>query len=1213
MLGEPKNQFSLTLAALSTGGRAKSKFLLWFALLLISTGDQCRGADVITYNIRGYFDGRDLLVIKSNTAQWHHLDFAAVGRYGGQDLATQISTTLNGVPQMTSYPWLPTWPEPAPAPITYQAYSSALTTLSPPLPVSPMTVTLTPVRARGSISIYQRPTFENDYTLILDFNDNSAWYADWYEAQITITPSATNLSFIPTSGPVVPELQALDAGMTSHMIPREIKAGMLALMKDGKLVFRNGYGWRDRGLTAVTHPDNLCTIASISKVITATAIQKLKDEGRLTSDMKVYPLVGILPYNGILGDSQITNITVQQCLDHTSGLADMGNHVHVAQEMGLNGPPEATDMISGMIAKPLTSPPGTVFRYTGSGYNYLGRVIEEITGKTFMRYLQEDLWGSYGITNIVLTRGRPENRPPWEIWYDAPETTRSAVDYPTNKLVTSVDGGQYYENQDAHAGLSASMLDLCRLMQHYFLAGSARGTGYGYGCVWGYGFFGGGPGNSSGIHQDVALNNNSLKALEFALAFNRQNLVNLAHDAIVNAANGITSWPAPGGGEIQWEQGEQSVSESTGSVAVHLVRSDLNWRQVKVSYTTYSRTAGVNDYAPQSGVLVFAPGETNKTVVVPITNHGHADPTKEFSLELISASGGAWLGERVTCMVYILDGGGPSLPVITSDPPNQTAMQGSNVTFSVSVSSGSHLTLQWLRNGEALSGATASLLTITNVQAALMGDYCVVAANSGGSITSAPANLLVLTPNNLQYGGLNADVYWGLPGGTVGELLGNVRYPDSADTNWVLTSSEIPGDCAERCGVRLSGFVIPPVSGDYTFYLCSDDQSALWLSTNDNPANLRTIAFESTANASREYVLGINQAERGNPPSNISARVTLQAGKRYYIQAAMKDGGGGNNLSFTWRIPGYPAPTNGSSPISGACLARINLAPLLTSQPVNCATVEGGTSELSVRVLGNAPLQYQWYHGATAISGATDRTLKLASTQVTDAGDYWVEVRNAFGATTSSVAHLTLPGLPVVAAQPLDQTVIVGQPAVFNVSAFGNSFQWRRWGTNLPDSARISGTHTSTLVISNVQPGDAGAYSASIGNAAGTTQSHDALLTVATSKVIGWGSDRGLYDEYLGQLAIPIDLTNAVANAAGWWHSLALRRDGTLVTWGLDVNGEASVPQGLSNVVALASRGGLHSLALRNDGTVVAWGYNGSGQTNVPAGLTNVVAVAAGQ
>jgi hypothetical protein len=62
----------------------------------------------------------------------------------------------------------------------------------------------------------------------------------------------------------------------------------------------------------------------------------------------------------------------------------------------------------------------------------------------------------------------------------------------------------------------------------------------------------------------------------------------------------------------------------------------------------------------------------------------------------------------------------------------------------------------------------------------------------------------------------------------------------------------------------------------------------------------------------------------------------------------------------------------------------------------------------------------------------------------------------------------------------------------------------------------------------------------------------------------------------------------------------------------MNQNGQTNVPAGLSNVVAIAA-GGYHSLALKNDGTVVSWGMNTYGQTNVPSGLTNAIAIAAGE
>ena len=93
-----------------------------------------------------------------------------------------------------------------------------------------------------------------------------------------------------------------------------------------------------------------------------------------------------------------------------------------------------------------------------------------------------------------------------------------------------------------------------------------------------------------------------------------------------------------------------------------------------------------------------------------------------------------------------------------------------------------------------------------------------------------------------------------------------------------------------------------------------------------------------------------------------------------------------------------------------------------------------------------------------------------------------------------------------------------------------------------------------------------------------------------------------------GLTNLPSDLTNAVAIAAGDYHSLAVRSDGTVAAWGDDAFGETDVPAGLSNVIAVAATAG-HSLALKSDGTVVAWGRTDFGANNLPDGLGNVSAI----
>ena len=108
-------------------------------------------------------------------------------------------------------------------------------------------------------------------------------------------------------------------------------------------------------------------------------------------------------------------------------------------------------------------------------------MVERVSGKSYANYLREDLFGPYGITNIIPARSRPVDLDPWEIWYADTGRTRSAVDFPTNIQVRYVDGGHYLESFDAFGGLSASAGDLCRYMLRYWVAGDQRVPGSSYG------------------------------------------------------------------------------------------------------------------------------------------------------------------------------------------------------------------------------------------------------------------------------------------------------------------------------------------------------------------------------------------------------------------------------------------------------------------------------------------------------------------------------------------------------------------------------------------------------------------------------------------------------------------------------------------------------------------------------------------------------------
>jgi hypothetical protein len=194
----------------------------------------------------------------------------------------------------------------------------------------------------------------------------------------------------------------------------------------------------------------------------------------------------------------------------------------------------------------------------------------------------------------------------------------------------------------------------------------------------------------------------------------------------------------------------------------------------------------------------------------------------------------------------------------------------------------------------------------------------------GNSATSTPTDITVniLADERNPVGALRREVYRGIPGTAVGNLTASPRFPAAPNLSDLIGSFESADLNEDNYGEKLSGYLIPPMSGSYVFYLASDDTSQLWLSTDENPANKRMIVEETSWNIARDW-----QGQR-NPintntflPSRRSAPITLQAGKWYSVEALHKEADGGDHIAVTWKLPGGNEPANGSVPIAGAYLA----------------------------------------------------------------------------------------------------------------------------------------------------------------------------------------------------------------------------------------------------------------------------------------------------
>ena len=185
--------------------------ILVFIVTCLCGSSVWAGITTTTFKVDAYIDGRDLLYIKDNTMQWKHLSYQAVGKWNGHNEPTKISSWLEGTPDMVNVEWYPDWPQG-----TYNGkFSSVFTGLSPVLPSEDMTVTIINQTTRVYISIFQQPTLANDYTLILDFNDNTAGGPYWNS--VTFDVLTAN---VPAPGAIL--LGSLGCGIVGWLKKRKI-------------------------------------------------------------------------------------------------------------------------------------------------------------------------------------------------------------------------------------------------------------------------------------------------------------------------------------------------------------------------------------------------------------------------------------------------------------------------------------------------------------------------------------------------------------------------------------------------------------------------------------------------------------------------------------------------------------------------------------------------------------------------------------------------------------------------------------------------------------------------------------------------------------------------------------------------------------------------------------------------------------------------------
>ncbi len=270
-----------------------------------------------------------------------------------------------------------------------------------------------------------------------------------------------------------PELHAMDSIMQCYLKRWEIHGAQLAISRHDSLLYARGFGYADKDRQISMEPSYIMRMASVSKLVTATGIMKLRDMGKIRLSDKVFGPKGILNdtfYVNSIRDKRYFDITVEQLLRHKAGFTNYAGDAifstrYIMQQNHLTTPPDHRTLLRIVLRRHLGYTPGTAQRYCNIGYTLLSLIIEKRTGMSYENFMQRYVLNPAGCYDFHIAGNYLKDRRKNETVYymhsssvPVPEFNNSGRMvvrcYGENDITTALGAGAWV----------ASAAELCRLV-----------------------------------------------------------------------------------------------------------------------------------------------------------------------------------------------------------------------------------------------------------------------------------------------------------------------------------------------------------------------------------------------------------------------------------------------------------------------------------------------------------------------------------------------------------------------------------------------------------------------------------------------------------------------------------------------------------------------------------------------------------------------------
>lgn len=255
------------------------------------------------------------------------------------------------------------------------------------------------------------------------------------------------------------DIAVIDQKIEQFLDKWDYPGATLAISKNGKLVYSKAYGLSDVEANQAMTTDSRMRIASISKTFTGVAVLRLVQDGKINLDDKVFGEGGILgndfgtpPYS-----ERVRNVTVRQLLHMTTGGWVLAND---RDAIDSNPNMDNKQFFDWMLNSALIKhDPGTRYWYINTNYFVAARIIEKISGKSYLQFMKDDFLDPLGVTSIATARRSVQGRHSNEVKYYG---------------IGNISGFEYgfnIERRDGDGGLVISAKDLLK----FVLAINGRG------------------------------------------------------------------------------------------------------------------------------------------------------------------------------------------------------------------------------------------------------------------------------------------------------------------------------------------------------------------------------------------------------------------------------------------------------------------------------------------------------------------------------------------------------------------------------------------------------------------------------------------------------------------------------------------------------------------------------------------------------------------